>query len=223
MVRTPKTTLTHSQIAEAAVALADAEGLAAVSMRRLAEQLGVSTMALYRYVANKDELLELMIDAVGDGAWPEVPTDWRGLFRESARRRRANTLRHPWLVEAQALVPNALTPARAGAIDRILGALDGLGLDGDSRMVLLRMLDAYVKGAVASEVNQRLLLERRGLGADGDIRFLLRSNMHWLLNSGRFPNFAALVRSGLRPPDPAADFEAGLECLLDGIAARFGI
>src|SRR5690242_10497698 len=69
--RTPKTTLTHPQIAEAAVALADAEGLAAVSMRRLAEQLGVSTMALYRYVANKDELLELMIDAVGDGVWAQ--------------------------------------------------------------------------------------------------------------------------------------------------------
>src|SRR5438874_1240559 len=77
MVRTPQTTLTHPQIAEAAVALADAEGLAAVSMRRLAEQLGVSTMALYRYVANKDELLELMIDAVGDGVWLEVPTAWR--------------------------------------------------------------------------------------------------------------------------------------------------
>jgi AcrR family transcriptional regulator len=223
MGRNPKTTLTHAQIAEAAVGLADAEGLAAVSMRRLAEHLGVSTMALYRYVANKDELLELMIDAVGDRPWPEMPTTWREMFRENARRRRTQTLAHPWLVEALALIPNPITPAGMAAVDRALDVLAGLDLDADSQMLLLRTVDAYTKGAVASEVNQRLLLERRGLGADGDIRLLLRSNIHWLLGSGRFPHFAEVVRGGLRPPDPAGDFEVGLECLLDGLAARLGI
>jgi hypothetical protein len=145
------------------------------------------------------------------------------MFRESARRRRDFTMAHPWLVEAQALVPNLLTPSRIQVVDQMLSVLGGLGLDGDSQMLVLRAVDAYAKGAIESEVNQRQVLERRGYGADGDIRLLLRSNMHWLLNSGRFPNFAGVVRSGLRPPDPAGEYEVGLECLMDGLAARFGI
>lgn len=222
--RTARSTLTHDRIAEAAVALADAEGLEAVSMRKLAERLGVATMALYRYVDSKDELLELMTDAVSDPITLTAdPEDWRAVFREAAHRRRATALAHPWLPAAQAQVPATLTPSRNEVLERMLAALEPLPLTGDQKMQLIRALDAYARGAADGEVNQRMMLERRGYGADGDVRLLLRANMHWLLRSGRYPRFAALVTDGLSPVDAAREFELGLQAMLDGLAARFGI
>ena len=222
--RTARTTLTHAQIAETAVALADAEGLEAVSMRRLAERLAVSTMALYRYVNGKDELLELMTDAVTDpAALTADPADWRAVFREVASRRRETALAHPWLPAAQAQVPTTLTPSRNTVLERMLAALDPLALTGDQKMQLIRAVDAYARGAADGEVNQRTMLDRRGYGADGDVRLLLRTNMQWLLRSGRYPRFARLVIDGLAPVDAVGEFELGLEAMLDGLAARFGI
>ncbi|WP_194926038.1 TetR/AcrR family transcriptional regulator [Catenulispora pinisilvae] len=219
-----RTTLTHEGIAEAAVALADAEGLEAVSMRKLADRLGVATMALYRYVDSKDELLELMTDAVIDStAMVADPGDWRAVFREVALRRRETALAHPWLSAAQAHVPTTLTPSRNLAVERMLGALEALPLTGDQKMQLIRALDSYSRGASDGEVYQRMMLERRGFGYDGDIRILLRSNMQWLLRSGRYPRFAKVVQDGLAPADAAAEFDLGVEALLDGLAARFGI
>lgn len=222
--RSARTTLTHEQIAEAAIALADAEGLEAVSMRRLAERLGVATMALYRYVDSKDELLELMTNAVTDPTTLLAdPHDWRAVFREAARRRRDTALAHPWLPAAQAQVPTTLTPSRNLVLERMLATLEPLPLSGDQRMQLIRALDAYARGAADGEVNQRMMLERRGYGADGDVRLLLRSNMQWLLRSGRYPLFAQMVKDGLAPVDAVEEFELGLEAMLDGLAARFGI
>lgn len=222
--RGSRTTLTHEQIAAAAVALADAEGLDAVSMRKLAEHLGVATMALYRYVDSKDELLELMTDAVIDaGPLTADPGDWRAVFREVARRRRETTLAHPWLPAAQGHVPTSLTPSRNQVMEYLLGALEPLGLNGDQRMQFIRAMDAYARGAAAGEVNQRTMLERRGYGADGDVRILLRSNMQWLMRSGRYPQFTRVVQDGLAPVDAAGEFELGLEAMLDGLAARFGV
>jgi AcrR family transcriptional regulator len=222
--RGARTTLTHTQIAEAAVALADAEGLDAVSMRKLAERLGVATMALYRYVDSKDELVELMTDSVIDASTLTAdPADWRAVFREVAQRRRETALAHPWLPAAQAQVPTTLTPNRNQALERMLEALEPLPLTGDQKMQLIRALDAYARGAADGEVNQRMMLERRGYGADGDVRLLLRANMQWLLSSGRFPRFAQVVTDGLAPVDSVGEFELGLEAMLDGLAARFGI
>jgi AcrR family transcriptional regulator len=222
--RGTRATLTHDQIAEAAVALADAEGLDAVSMRKLAERLGVATMALYRYVDSKDELVELMTNAVIVPATLTAdPDDWREVFREVARRRRQTALAHPWLPAAQSLVPTALTPSRNLIVERMLGALESLPLTGDQKMQLIRTIDAYARGAADGEVSQRMMLERRGYGFDGDVRMLLRSNMQWLLRSGRYPRFAKVVQDGLAPADPAGEFELGLEAMLDGLAARFGI
>lgn len=222
--RGSRATLTHEQIAKAAVDLADAEGLEAVSMRKLAERLGVATMALYRYVNSKDELIELMTDAVADSTPPTADlSDWREVFREAARRRRETALAHRWLPAAHALVPTALTPSRNRMVERMLGALDPLPLTGDQKMQVIRMLDAYARGAADGEVNQRMMLERRGYGFDGDIRMLLRANMQWVLRSGRYPRYEQLVRAGLARVDAAAEFELGLEALLDGMAARFGI
>ena len=179
-------------------------------MRKLAERLGVATMALYRYVDSKDELVELMTDAVIDPTpWPPTPPTGA---RSSARPPTAaaqTALAHPWLPAAQAQVPTTLTPSRNQALERMLGALEPLPLTGDQKMQLIRALDAYARGAADGEVNQRMMLERRGYGADGDVRLLLRSNMQWLLRSGRFPRFAQLVTDGLAPVDAAGGVRAG--------------
>src|SRR5919206_5031328 len=104
--RGPRPALTHDQIARAGVEIADEQGLDAVSMRRLAERLGVATMALYRYVASKDDVLELMIDAVS--AEIELPRDaeWRDLAQSFAHQLRAVGLRHHRLTAALARTPH---------------------------------------------------------------------------------------------------------------------
>ncbi|MBW8802719.1 MAG: hypothetical protein AUG49_17365 [Catenulispora sp. 13_1_20CM_3_70_7] len=222
--RSGRATLTHTRIAEAAVALADAEGLEALSMRRLAIELGVATMALYRYVVSKDELLELMIDAVVEpDALTADPADWRAVFREIGLRRRRTALAHPWLIAAQAQVPSLLTPARNEVAERMIGALEPLPLTGDQKMQFIRVVDAFTNGAAGAEVNRRMMMRRRGHGADGDVRLLLRESMRWLLRSGRYPRMAKLVQEGLAPVDSAAEFELGLAAVLDGLAARFGV
>src|SRR5262245_25957268 len=96
--RGPRPAHSRAAIAAAAVRIADAEGLDAVSMRRLAAELGAGATSLYRYVARKDDLLDLMVDAVvGEGPPPAAPSgDWRADLREIAYSTRALILRHPW-------------------------------------------------------------------------------------------------------------------------------
>lgn len=160
----------------------------------------------------------------GDERFPPVASgDWRTVLMTSAPRTRAVTIKHPWLVEASARMPNAMTPRRVGVMDRMLKSLDGIGLNGDSMMIVMRMVDAYARGAVAGEVNQRLLVERRGFTADGDPRQVHHEHMRWIQRSGRFPMLTRLAESGLRLPDPEAEYQAGLDCLIEGIAARYGI
>ena len=154
---------------------------------------------------------------------PIAPGDWRGAVARLAHGTRGRTLAHPWLVEAQAAVPNLLTPSRNRAMDWMLGGFEGVDVDGDTRMLILRVVDAYARGAVVAEVNQRRLLVRRGLGADGDVRQLMRADMAWMVRSGRYPHFTETVLAGLGPVEASAEFDIGLEAMLEGLGARFGI
>src|SRR5262249_43559728 len=97
--RGPQPTLSHAQIAAAAIRIADREGLDAVSMRRVAAELGAGTMSLYRYVRTKDELHDLMRDTVaGEDDVPAKPSGhWRADLSVLAHQMRASALRHPWL------------------------------------------------------------------------------------------------------------------------------
>ena len=105
----PRTTLTPHRIAEAAVAIADTEGLDAVTMRRLATALGVAPMAAYRYVSGKDELIELMVDFVYGQLPLDTPADgWREAMHSLAVHLRAMNLAHPWI--ARAATPFSLSP-----------------------------------------------------------------------------------------------------------------
>lgn len=214
--RAARPTLTHDEIAAAAMRIADAEGLNAVSMRRLARDLGVATMALYRYVSSKGDIVELMIDGAHAGL--DLPEgDWRTVSRAYAEQARARFLRHPWLSEAAATTPNALTPSILGNFDHVLGAFDDLDIDIDSKAAIFATINSFVQGAVTGELAhlQDTANPQASSGQTGFVR--------WAMESGRFPRVTTYIAEGSNDDDDHWQFEFGLTCLLDGIAARFDI
>ncbi|MFF5210578.1 TetR/AcrR family transcriptional regulator [Streptosporangium sp. NPDC000396] len=221
--RPPRAALTHDQIATAAIEIADAEGLGAVSMRRLAERLGVATMGLYRYVRSRDDIVELMVDAAYAGkAGSEKEADWRTVVGDAAWGLRATILRHPWLIQATA-VSSPLTPNMVAQADRLLASLDSLDLDADSKMAVIATVRAYVNGAAAGEVALTQLMRYEGATTMDDLRDAYASRMMWLLESDRYPAFKRYIHEGVRKDDAEWQFGLGLESVLDGLAARMGI
>ncbi|MFH8383747.1 TetR/AcrR family transcriptional regulator [Kitasatospora sp. NPDC018058] len=217
----PRTTLNPHRIAEAAVEIADAEGLDAVTMRRLATALGVAPMAAYRYVSGKDELIELMVDFVYGRLPLDAPTTgWRDTMRTLAVHLRAMNLSHPWTARAAA---SALSPNQLAVPERAFAALAEHGLDPDTTMAVFRTVTGYVGGSVSAEI-ALLELQREHGWADGDqTRAGLASRMSWLINTGRYPAYQRYLREATRKDDQDWQFETGLDCVLDGIAARLGI
>ncbi|MET9402814.1 TetR/AcrR family transcriptional regulator C-terminal domain-containing protein [Kitasatospora sp. NPDC002965] len=218
---TPRNALTPHRIAAAAVALADSEGLDAVTMRRLATTLGVAPMAAYRYVSGKDELLELMVDSV----YAELPldrsgTDWRATMRALALALRAMNLAHPWTSRAGTF---ALTPHQLAVPEHAFAALAEHGLDADTTMAVFRTVTDYVRGSVATEVALQTLQHEKGW-PDGDAaRAALAPRMTWLMSTGRYPAYHRYLAEATRKDDRDWQFETGLDCVLDGVAARLGI
>ncbi|MBC2875015.1 MULTISPECIES: TetR/AcrR family transcriptional regulator [Streptomyces] len=213
--------LTPQRIATAAVAIADAEGLEAVTMRRLAADLGVAPMAAYRYVSGKDELIALMVDFVhGEMELPDATDDWRTVLRAVAVRTRALALEHPWMARADHL---SLTPNQFAVSERVLAALGGLGLDADTMMAVYRTASAYVRGAVDSEISLTLMMRKRGWNTGDETREGLAPEMTWLMKTGRYPATHRYLAEAQRKDDAEWRFELGLDCVLDGIAARLGI
>jgi AcrR family transcriptional regulator len=220
--RGPRPALTHDQIARAAVEIADADGLGAVSMRHLAERLGVATMGLYRYVTGKDEVYELMLDAVAaDLSLPDA--GWRTIADAYARQLRALSLRHPWMYQAFARVPASLSPANLALTEKALGSIDGLGLDVDTMMAVFGTVNSFARGAVFAEVAQREALQRQGWESEDDARLAYVPWIRWMLDTGRYPKLTRYIIEGSNEDDAEWQFEFGLQCVLDGIAARLGI
>ncbi|MCQ4214348.1 MULTISPECIES: TetR/AcrR family transcriptional regulator [Streptomyces] len=219
----PRAALTPQRIAEVAVAVADAEGFAAVTMRRIATELGVAPMAAYRHVDGKEDLLALMVDRVsGELAIPDDVTGWREVLRAYAVRTRATTLAHPWMAQLPAPL-FVLTPTRMAVAERQLAALDGLGLDADTMMAAFRAVASYVHGATQSEVALARFMAEHGWGSGDETRKGLAPQMNYLLDSGRYPIYRAYAYSATRKDDPTWEFEFGLDCVLDGVARRLGI
>jgi len=217
----PRATLTPQRIAAAAVSLADSEGIDAVTMRRLATDLGVAPMAAYRYVGGKDELLELMVDFVyGELTLPDDAAGWRTTMRTLALHNRAVLLKHTWMARAAVL---ALTPNQLAVPERVLTALDGLGMDVDTTMAVFRTVTAYVDGAVAAEIGLLRLMRDRGWSDTHESRTGLAPRMNWLMGTGRYPAYQRYIHEATRKDDQQWQFETGLDCVLDGIAARMGI
>ncbi|MER5319846.1 TetR/AcrR family transcriptional regulator C-terminal domain-containing protein [Streptosporangium roseum] len=220
---TPRQTLSPQRIAAAAAAVADAEGLEAITMRRLASELGVAPMAPYRYVAGKDDVLELMVDHVyADLRLPDG-LGWRETMRALALGTRELVLRHLWLAQLSPQARLSLTPNRMTVAEQALSALDGLGLDADAMMSVFRAVDAYVAGALNYESAVLNLLREHGWSDGGELRSELAPQMIWHMRTGRYPTFQRYLRTATRKDDTQWQFESGLTYVLDGIAAELGI
>jgi AcrR family transcriptional regulator len=218
--RGPAPSLSRDEIAAAAVTLADTRGIEAVSMRSLAVELGVGATSLYRYVARKDELIELMVDAVmGKDLHFEVRGDWRDDLRSFAHGLRAMTLRHPWMAVPSAGLRN-FGPNTAGCYERVLGTIDGLGLEIDEMLVMVETLDAFVRGRVLEELSEQEAVRRSGM----DQQEWMQTQVPYiesLIESGRYPLLTRVVFDARAPHDPERlrhGFDLGLERVLDGLA-----
>jgi AcrR family transcriptional regulator len=217
--------LTRDEIAAVALRIADEEGLEAVSMRRIAGELGVGTMTLYYYVRTKDELIELMQnELMGEVLVPdgELPSDWRGALEAIARRTRDAFLRHAWAVSAP---PTAGGPNGMAHFEQSLAAVSGVRADRFTRVEVISMVDDYVFGFIVRELELRAERESP-LGEESAIDAITE----WIdsqVGDGTYPNVEELFAGRkLREVideleafvgDPGR-FERGLTRLLDGIA-----
>lgn len=201
--------LTREAIVAAAVALADAEGLEAVSMRRVAAKLGAGTMTLYSYVKRKEDLLELMVDELARELLVRgrLPADWRPALRTIARRTYDMYMRHPWFIDA-AGPGTGVGPNMLRHFDQSLQAV--ADLDRDTAIGVLAAVDDYTTGCAY----RRLVLGWGGGEADE----ALRPHIERMVASGELSNVARFMGAG--DPDPADTFVRGLDWLLDGIAAE---
>ncbi|CAL9323524.1 hypothetical protein SUDANB135_06730 [Streptomyces sp. SudanB135_2055] len=209
----------RTRIVHAAIALADAEGTAGLTMRRVAAELGMPTMSLYRHVANKEQLIGLMVDAAfaGEPLPTRPPEGWRARLELSAAIQRRLYRAHPWLAPALNLSRPLLAPHGMRHIEWALAALDGLGLDADTRMHAAVTLFGYVRGqAIDTEPEARAT---RSSGITGEQWMAAQQDrMAALLAQGRLPHFASAA--GEAALSSTSLYEFGLACLLDGIAAR---
>jgi AcrR family transcriptional regulator len=220
--RGPQPSLRRDQIARAAIEIADAEGIEAVSMRKVAAKVGAGTMSLYRYVSRKDDLIDLMGDAVmAELDLPEEPSgDWRADTVEIAKRNRALYLRHPWAVTLGLARPS-LGPNQLRVLEYALRVLDGLGLGIDDLMGIGSTLSAYVRGYVQAELAEVEAQRRTGMDED-QWRLMMRPYVESLLESGRYPMLTRVIVEG-EDPDLDVAFEQGVNRILDGLLLGLGI
>lgn len=220
--RGPKPKLTAAQIAQAAIALADAEGLEAVSMRRIADHLGgVTAMSLYTYVPGKGELLDLMLDTVlGEMTAPIQGDDWRFRLEQVARQGRDLYLRHPWLLQIAGARP-VLGPNLIAKYDRDLTTIEGLGLTDIQMDLIISTIGDYVHGAARWAIDAAQAEKQTGMSDDQ--WWEAHSPLLEKVFDGK--SYPVATRVGetagkeYGAGDPERSFEFGLQRLLDGVSA----
>jgi AcrR family transcriptional regulator len=221
--RGPKPRLSADQIVEAATAIADAEGLSALSMRRVAERLGVTAMSLYTYVPGKAELLDLMLDRVcAETAKPDdVPGGWRGRLELVARESWASYMRHPWLLHVATNRP-VPGPNLIAQYDYQLAAVEGTGLTDIEMDLVVTLVTDYVHGAVRGALAAASLPKDTGK-TDDEWWAEIAPQLEKVYDAERFPLAtrvgAAAGEEYQAALDPARAFEFGLARILDGVAA----
>ncbi|RJL31391.1 TetR/AcrR family transcriptional regulator [Bailinhaonella thermotolerans] len=226
--RGPRQRLELSRVVDAAIAQADRAGPAALSMRALAQELGVGTASLYTYVPGKAELLELMVERVaGTLPPPDASRGWRAGLREVAAGDLAAYRAHPWLLQVSTsrtvFGPNVLARYEA-----TLALLDGHGLAPAHIVGCVAAVESYTRGAASAVVEAERAPDATGSSDEewweGRVPFL-EERM-----DGRYPLFAALEEAGAFAVSDTAlpytvqraldRFDFGLDLVLDAVAAR---
>ena len=218
---------TREQIAAAALAIADREGFEAVSMRRVAAEIGAGTMTLYHYVRTKDDLVDLMDDAImGEVLIPdgELPATWREAIGAIARRSHEAFVRHPWALRA-------MSGSRGGPngmrhFEQSLAAVASLEIDARARLELIAIVDDYVFGYVFRSGEVAAAFSAM---VEDDVIAELLPHFEAQVHSGEYPHIETLFGDRdtretweLIVATMVAEgrFDHGLEMLLDGIEAK---
>jgi AcrR family transcriptional regulator len=223
--RGPKPGLSIDAIVAAAVRLADAEGLEAVSMARVAEQLGFTTMSLYRHVSSKEELLQLMWNASAQGAGNVVLAgdDWRSRLRAWAMIQREMIDRHPWITQmpmaAPPMAPNSLT-----FVERGLEAMDGSGLADADKLRVIGLISSYTlsEARMAHDAARAARAAAAAAGGGQVPVWTFEALLREVADEQTYPRLHGLAwaeRIGDSPSgfDEQEEFLFGLDRILDGV------
>lgn len=218
----PRPTLTLPRIVEAAVSLAATEGMDAVSMGRVAKELGVSTMSLYRYVTAKEELYILMSDA-GVGAPPPMPPGgaergWRELLTDWAYAQRAVLMANSWILRIPITAPPA-TPNQLAWMERGLASLAGTGLEESEKLSTIILIGGLVRNEATMAADMMDAIVKSGVSPDQVVGQYVRM-LRLLTDPERHPAVTRLLESSAftGSDEPDFQFRFGLGRLLDGLA-----
>jgi AcrR family transcriptional regulator len=204
-----RTPLSRPRVLQAAVARADEDGLEAFSMRRLAQELGVVPMALYKHFANKDELLDGMVDIVfGEIESPSIDLDWRSAMRRRATSAREALKRHSWAIGL--MESRNPGPANLRNHNAVMGCLREAGFSFEAAIHAYSVQDAYIYG---------FALQEKDLGFETPDD--AGEAVHRRAEAIAFDDYPYLVEIATKLPesgyDPAVEFAWGLDLILDGL------
>ena len=202
--------LTRDRVLHAAMALADAGGLETLTMRPLGQELGVGPMALYRHVANKEDIMDGIVDLVfGEIAVPAPGADWRAAMRDRAISLRDALMRHRWAIGLMESRRNP-GPANLRHHDAVIGSLRAAGFDMAMAAHAYSLLDGYIYGFALTKMS--LPFENTS-----DIAEVAEMLAPFPLNA--YPNLAAFITEHAMQPgyDYGDEFEYGLDLILDGL------
>jgi len=215
----PRPALSLPRIVDAAVRVADTEGLDAVSMGRVAAELGAAPMSLYRHLSSKEELLRLMVDAAWDDSpAPRAPGEsWRDGLARWAWAMRAGVRRHPWVVRIP-ISGLPIMPREIAWFEDALACMAGTGLTEARKASVIMLLSGYVRSLATTEADIATAIAASGLRPDEWMASYPRM-LSQLTDPQRFPALAAFIAAGVfdAADDPDDEFIFGLDRILDGV------
>ena len=202
--------LSRERVLEAAIKLADRGGLGSLSMRKLGQEFGVEAMALYYHFANKDEVIDGIVDIVFSEI--ELPTDgtgWKAAMRQRAISMRDVLLRHRWAINLMESRRNA-GPANLRHHDAVIGSLRAAGLEMDLAAHAYSLLDSYIYGFALTKMNLPF-------GASEEVAEVAQGMLQ-RFPVNEYPNLVAIIAERIKPGyDYGDEFEYGLDLILDGL------
>ena len=212
--RGPKPSLSRGRIARTAIRLADKQGLATVTMQRVARAVGLTTMALYRYFPGKAEVIALMIDSVADSPphFGEPWSPWSTRLMEWAHRCLAIYQDHPWFLEATTARQSPMGPNELAWMEAALAMLAEAGLEPKKRHHAFFAIVGHVRGHATFQLARRSSrAERKWMR---ELAQILQQEPE------RYPALLNVLCSGVFGESVAGAFDFGLDCIIDGIRSQ---